>query len=1846
MLTNNSSGIRSADVFLIRALEKIISDKEVKKSQNSQLKKQCESALSELRKESKIRNNSDYIEINDAEKYFLPFELACKCKSPRVVETSLDCIQKLVAHGYLNESSKMSPDSTLTKPQFIQRLIKTICLCFDGPDIDDIVQLQIIKSLLTILTCPHIEVHEQTMLLPIKTCYNIQISSRSLVNQASARAALTQIINTVLTRLEASSQAKKEKQKEQKIDSEKSLQQQQSQNIPTIIPPEDDVNSRQVPNSETISLNDSTQNDDQISNLNEIIENNLLINNTEHYKHIYMDILHSFECEQLSFNLSQTIDELSQTESNHNEISDLMCTMLDAICEEIDPQPPQTSITLKPESSSQEQIKPELIKDYNPQPEVSKPIPKDPELIGIDDPYELDTYLMFRAFCKLSLRPITQDSNTPDIKTDIDIKSKILSLQLILATLQNAKSSFKQSPHMINAIRRYLCVSLSKNGVSPINDVFELSLAIFVALLADYKQHLKKQIEVFFREIIIFLLETPTSSFEHKWLVIQALTHVCANAQCVVDLYINYDCDLQSTNIFARLVNVLSKKALGRQTVDLSCSQIQLNSLRLKGLECLVSILKCMVEWSKDLYTNPNVQSNLGPENRPNEVIEHSELKIQSYDSSNSLNSSNSNSNNYNPSDFEMIKCKKELWEKGIDLFSKKPKKGLQFLQDNELLGRSAEEIACFFLEDNRLDKTAIGDFLGENEKFNKEVMYSYVDQMDFYGMEIVSALRLFLEGFRLPGEAQKIDRLMEKFAARYHELNKKFANHQNTDQTQNQSVKNPKRNMIKDYYFESADAVYVLAFSIIMLATDLHSASVKKKMTKEAYINMNRGINENKDLPKEFLENIYDQIAESEIKVKPSLNSNTSRPKAETEKQRKLLYNMEIEQVTQTARSLMESVYHVPTNFTSAKHGEHIMPMFKLAWTPFLAAFSIALQDSDDYTVVDLCLTGIRCAIRISCIFHLELERDAYIQALSRFTLLSSNNLVHEMKPKNVECIKSLITIAHTDGNYLGKSWYEILKCISQLEIAQSVGVTVSNVPHTSPNTSASNTSGSSLSTLSMIKKESSILKNIIQPSVSTISTISINGIESLDSKTLANIQMQIGDSLTQSVVVAVDRIFTGSFRLDGDAIVEFVKWLCYVSEDELAFNPPRMYSLQKIVEISYYNMGRIRLQWTRIWNILGEHFNKAGCNSNEEVAFFAVDSLRQLTMKFLEKGEFANFRFQKDFLKPFEHIMKRNGSYTIRDMVVQCIAQMVKSQAQNIKSGWKNVFGVFHLAASQNDERILNYAFDVVSEIIRNYVEKYFWSLIDSFQDAIKCLSEFACNSSSPDISIEAIGLIRHCAVFVADKPNAFVEQGYEDLKSIPESDLVWMKGWFPILFELSCIINRCKLDVRTRGLTVMFEIMKTYGETYRSQWWKELFNIVFRIFDNMKLPEAQIEKAEWMTTTCNHALYAIVDVFSQYYDTISSILVDDLYTQLKWCVKQDNEQLARSGTNCFENFVITNGVKFSEDVWRKTCACLCDIFNSTIPIELLSWRPDQESLRNGFDSSSNNHLQIQQTNSFTSPTSTRDVRRQSSNSINSIYSDDTRSKIPRSRVPTDLENKVFQHLLIKCVVQLELIQTIDNIVFYPTTSKKEDANYIAAAQALSSPTMSLPPNMFMNEHLFHDEYGMYVHLNNEQLFLLVDCLEESYEFSRKFNCNHEQRNLLWKAGFKGKDKPNLLKHETQSLACMLRILFKMLTDESRKDYSSKIQSRLIKICQGALDYYLMLSSDGHRDSWDNIILLLLTKIYKLDTLKFKMFSSILYRQLCDILSHNLKPELRNILREMFIQIGYVNSIQTNMS
>lgn len=79
-----------------------------------------------------------------------------------------------------------------------------------------------------------------------------------------------------------------------------------------------------------------------------------------------------------------------------------------------------------------------------------------------------------------------------------------------------------------------------------------------------------------------------------------------------------------------------------------------------------------------------------------------------------------------------------------------------------------------------------------------------------------------------------------------------------------------------------------------------------------------------------------------------------------------------------------------------------------------------------------------------------------------------------------------------------------------------------------------------------------------------------------------------------------------------------------------------PRVFSLQKVVEVADYNMHtRSRVTWARIWETLSSYFAAICCSPNTSIAMYAIDSLKQLSLKFLEKPELRSFHFQTKFLQ-----------------------------------------------------------------------------------------------------------------------------------------------------------------------------------------------------------------------------------------------------------------------------------------------------------------------------------------------------------------------------------------------------------------------------------------------------------------------------------------------------------------------------------------------------------------------------------------------------------------------------------
>jgi brefeldin A-inhibited guanine nucleotide-exchange protein len=106
---------------------------------------------------------------------------------------------------------------------------------------------------------------------------------------------------------------------------------------------------------------------------------------------------------------------------------------------------------------------------------------------------------------------------------------------------------------------------------------------------------------------------------------------------------------------------------------------------------------------------------------------------------------------------------------------------------------------------------------------------------------------------------------------------------------------------------------------------------------------------------------------------------------------------------------------------------------------------------------------------------------------------------------------------------------------------------------------------------------------------------------------------------------------------------------------------------------------MDRIRLVWSSIWLVLSDFFVTIGCSENLSIAIFAMDSLRQLAMKFLEREELANYNFQNEFMKPFVVVMRKSRAVEIRELIIRCVSQMVLARVNHVKSGWKSMFMVW---------------------------------------------------------------------------------------------------------------------------------------------------------------------------------------------------------------------------------------------------------------------------------------------------------------------------------------------------------------------------------------------------------------------------------------------------------------------------------------------------------------------------------------------------------------------------------------
>eukprot|EP00211_Chloroparvula_japonica_P000492 CAMPEP_0119126116 /NCGR_PEP_ID=MMETSP1310-20130426/5159_1 /TAXON_ID=464262 /ORGANISM="Genus nov. species nov., Strain RCC2339" /LENGTH=1764 /DNA_ID=CAMNT_0007116253 /DNA_START=14 /DNA_END=5308 /DNA_ORIENTATION=- len=1742
------------DMFLTRALERI---HKLAGRKHPKLLEECEAALALIKRLHKMRQKSNG-PLSDSEMSTLAnttcraLRLACETRNARIMIASLDCLQKMMAYGYIRESIKDLSGGKKDKA-LIETVIETISSCFDFPD--DTVQLQIIKALLTSITTPSCGVHAEILMTAVRTCYNIYLMSRNQVNQTTSKATLTQMLNIIFARLEA-------------------------------CPNPDDLYQEYDPN-------------DVAEQLSKQVVKSVFAS---------VGLTEEEESEAEGERSGPVRDVLAGEARNsldrRNQIAELALHTTPAMnghdSAEIAPELPVSPVISDPSSNSSQNA----------------------------ETVYYDCFLIFRALCKLSIKDVgdartrrtffssqgssrTQDSGN-DVVESLDMRSKILALELLLSILENSGPIMRSHQRFItNAIKRHLCVSvLSTNGVSAVPKVFRLSLSIFRTLIAYFKNHLKNEIGVFFEKIFLRILESANSTIPQKWMVLEVLLHICKNPQTLVDIFLNYDCDISDPrDIFERMVNDLAGVAKGKgvSLIDHWTTDEEDTAMKTLGVECMVTIMRSLLDWSKELYegseTEEDKKSIVEESNDENvrsrpSVVSQAELRMFA------LQKDHPDSD----SRFEVQMIYNQQVKKGKQSFNMKPKNGIKYLINIGHFQNTPKDIANFLYSADGLDKEQVGVYLGGKNDINRRVLYEYVDNhFCFKDVDFDIAIRKFLSNFMLPKEAEQIDRIMEKFAERYY--------------TDNNTI------------FANADAAYVLAYATIMLATDLHSPAIKKKITLEQFKHNLRKLNDGKDFQPAYLEAIYRRIGASPLKLGFDGEDRPAEEDMLTPKQRQLLFHQETTFMVKKSREILREKLRSRNTFFKSTNIRHVRPMFSVSWCPMLAAFSYMLESTDDDRAVSLCLEGFQCAIRVSSIFYMETEQKAFAKSLANFTLIDNDTHTRQVKPKNIRAIRALLSLAQTDGNYLQDSWIYVLLCVSQLERMYLIGTglpqPLGQAPP--PRELAERRSGAEDRDSDRLSGTGSIGKK--QNYEEFNATYIVRNIDSIE----------------------IEWIFSQTKKLNGDAIVKFVECLCEVSlHNEIKADSPRTYSLQKLVEVAYENMSRIRLVWSRIWVHIGTHFTTVGCHDNLKIAMYAVDSLRQLSMKFLEKDELSHYNFQKSFLKPFGHIISKHSSVQIRELVVHCLSQMIRSRARNIQSGWKSIFGVFTTAAMDSSEYVVSLSFEMLESIMH----KYFELIKDNFfVDCVECIVAHARSGRMKETSLKSLKFIDYCAQQLA-RGNVI------ELPAEGSSDVVFsddneahLRLWFPMLSGLASLIHHDVLEIRSASLKELFHLLKNYGNMFSQNFLGMVFRgVILPIFHRVRnVPDGPADskavrrEQDWISSTCFNALSRLTGLFTVYFAR-HHFLLHDYLILFSSCILHDNEDLAKTGSYNLFTLIKDNRLKWTSKDWEDILKILGHVLLRSTGKDIYSYSKTASGEEELGHSEDETKGVMEPRPPPTPPTPRRRYTDSGeTTTLGPVAAWDTGAAEGSQQGKGKTEAIGAEAADEGVEVEACVLAGLDRAVF--------------AQKRVRTRSMSAMMNVFAGRRRvilsFLDSLGELLRgalntLPAEQIFVTLKAIEEFTFVSHKINKDA----TLWTELAKYITVwTEFIGQEREALKLLLKMMFTLYSEETHcgKKDAAVVRDRLMSVCKKEMIEFVVISpidseQEGVKVKGSDLLqrqkeeylvakmettVLILNSIGKLPDHLFEEHMPNLYPLFCDLLL-SVRHEVRVELRKLFIRVG----------
>ncbi|XP_069394421.1 Golgi-specific brefeldin A-resistance guanine nucleotide exchange factor 1 isoform X4 [Paralichthys olivaceus] len=836
-----------------------------------------------------------------------------------------------------------------------------------------------------------------------------------------------------------------------------------------------------------------------------------------------------------------------------------------------------------------------------------------------------------------------------------------MGLQLLTVALESADIANYQS--LLGLVKDELCRHLFQLLSADRMNLYTSSIRVCFLLFESMRLHLKFQLEMYLKKMMdIITSENVKMPYEMKEMALEALVQLWRIPSFVTELYINYDCDFYCSNLFEDLTKLLSKNAFPVSgqlyTTHLLSLEALLTVIDSTEANCQAKVLNntAQQEQSETLLAEGEGSSKSGPDTTADLTNGLSFQQAQSAPvcpptsghlmaETMKLGRQDQGDNDAaekrapkKPQRFSSclpdsqelmeIRTKKKLLITGTEQFNQKPKKGIQFLQEKGLLSSPMDnnQVAQWLRENPRLDKKMIGEFISDRK--NMDLLDSFVNTFTFQGLRIDEALRLYLEAFRLPGEAPVIQRLLETFTDNWHKVN--------------------------GSPFMTNDAGFALAYAVIMLNTDQHNHNVRKQnipMTVEQFKKNLKGVNGNKDFDQDMLEDIYNAIKNDEI-VMP-------------DEQTGLVKENYVWSVLLHRGATPEGV------FLLLPPGSYDHDLFTMTWGPTIAALSYVFDKSLDDNIIQKAITGFRKCAMIAAHYGFSDVFDNLIISLCKFTTLSNESVenlptVFGSNSKAQTAAKTVFDLAHRHGNILREGWKNIMDSMLQLFRAELLPKAMVEVEDfLEPNGKIS------------LQREETPSNRGESAVLSFVNWLTLSGTEPSGHRGPSTENQEA----KQAAILCIkqcdpEKLITESKFLQLESLQELMKALISVTPDEETYDEEdAAFCLEMLLRIVLENRDRVSC----VWQTVRDHLCHLCVHANESCFLVerAVVGLLRLAIRLLRREDISSqvLHSLRLLLMMKPHVLSR-----VSREVAYGLHELLKTNAANIHctDDWYTLFSL----------------------------------------------------------------------------------------------------------------------------------------------------------------------------------------------------------------------------------------------------------------------------------------------------------------------------------------------------------------------------------------------------------------------------------------------------------------------------------------------------------------------------------------------------------------------------------------